>query len=606
MLSHGKFLHGAGHGDRNSIDGANLTPSLSRGFYLTVTPPSPSDHTTETFNCYSAFCFPNPIQGENMKLLKATSRVLPVFLGLAAFADRFGDAIHLTPVPAANTKTPGFAAPNILSPELIEVIAAQGSMKLEGASQSTSVIPYYGYSNDGPLLPAAGNLPSAQNKVEATKTEPDKNTYLVLRNQHGADVHYDYGNHFVFQGHEGGVQGSITRINLDADGAHRVTLMATTDVHGTPLPLIDGSTWYPFSQHLLFTSENSTTGGVWQATPDFPSQVESLQGIIGIASYEGIQADTNGNIIIVEDASGAKGTVNSHARQPNSFVFRFLPKHTSDLKQGGKLQVLQVMSRRHSGAIVFGSSPDSDIKSDDVKDLHTYGLQFLTKWVTIHDTDKDGTAPFNANALAKSNGGTPFKRPENGQFRPGTHFSEFIFAETGDTDINTEAGTTYGGFGSVMRLRLFGDGGLLSLVYRSDATHGSLDNCAFWSADEIIFVEDAGDGLHSDRNALDSAYLFNLNTDYSNPAHQPVRILAEGRDPSATLDSALGAFSGFNNEGDNEITGIHISDGDASIGGLLGAKIPTPFHRGWRFFWTQQHGDNITWEVLPTVDPDDD
>ena len=56
---------------------------------------------------------------------------------------------------------------------------------------------------------------------------------------------------------------------------------------------------------------------------------------------------------------------------------------------------------------------------------------------------------------------------------------------------------------------------------------------------------------------------------------------------------------GFQNEGDNEITGFHVSNGDASVGGLLGAQTPIPFSEGWRVFYTGQHGDNITWEILP-------
>ena len=31
-------------------------------------------------------------------------------------------------------------------------------------------------------------------------------------------------------------------------------------------------------------------------------------------------------------------------------------------------------------------------------------------------------------------GATPFKRPENGQFQPGSHFRTFFFVITGDTD----------------------------------------------------------------------------------------------------------------------------------------------------------------------------
>jgi hypothetical protein len=520
-----------------------------------------------------------------------------------AFAD--SDPAHPAPVASANTKVAGIPVPNVLSPELIATVVAQGATPLENPSTLTS---FYGYDNDGPLTPAPGDLPSASHKVEATKTEPDKNTYLILQNQKGADSNYDYGTHFLFQGHELGQNGLgyITRINLDADGAHRVTLMATADVNGKALPTIDGSTWYPFSHRLLFTTESGSNASVLQATLDVPSQVEDISGILGRGGYEGIQADLWGRLILVEDVGGKSGTANPHAKQPNSFVYRFVPNTPSDLKAGGKLQVLQVISKAHPGAIVFHAGDvDGDITSQDQKDLHTYGLTFQTNWVTIHDTGVNGFAPFDANAAAKAVGGTPFKRPENGQFRPGSNFSEFIFDATGDTNALTEA-AAFGGLGAIFRLKLAGNGGTLSLVFRSDVAHSGFDNCAFWDAHRIVFVEDAGDGLHSQRDALDSAFLIDLNTDYSNPANQPVRILAEGRDTSATIDSQFSGLAGFQNEGDNEITGWHQSDGDPTVFGLLGAKIPTPFRNGWRLFFTQQHGDNFTWEILPASSRDDE
>jgi hypothetical protein len=77
--------------------------------------------------------------------------------------------------------------------------------------------------------------------------------------------------------------------------------------------------------------------------------------------------------------------------------------------------------------------------------------------------------------------------------------------------------------------------------------------------------------LHSQRNALDSGYLFDVTQSYAN-GRQPLRFLAEGRDPSATLDSGFSGMPGYQNEGDNEITGIHVSDGDAGINGILGTK----------------------------------
>src|SRR6266542_538493 len=183
-------------------------------------------------------------------------------------------------VSSPNPKTPGFAAPNILTPELRESIVAQGSFKLENG---TADVPYYGYDGNGPMVPPAGST------TEASKTEPDKNTYLVLDGQKGADPSYDYGTHFLFQGHETGTIGYITRINLDADGAHRVTLLATHDVHGAALPTFDGSTWDPWAKRLLFTAEGTLGGGVWQATLDVPSQVEPLTGILGQGGFEGIQ-----------------------------------------------------------------------------------------------------------------------------------------------------------------------------------------------------------------------------------------------------------------------------------------------------------------------------
>src|SRR5437870_2615417 len=75
----------------------------------------------------------------------------------------------------------------------------------------------------------------------------------------------------------------------------------------TPLPPIDGSTWYPWSERLLLTQEGngSTSGGLWQATPDYPSSVQSLASVVGRGGFEGVQADSDGNIWIVEDIGGA-------------------------------------------------------------------------------------------------------------------------------------------------------------------------------------------------------------------------------------------------------------------------------------------------------------
>jgi hypothetical protein len=129
-------------------------------------------------------------------------------------------------------------------------------------------------------------------------------------------------------------------------------------------------------------------------------------------------------------------------------------------------------------------------------------------------------------------------------------------------------------------------------------TRAGFDNTSFLSHDLLTFVEDAGDTLQGQRNALDSGWVFDVTQDYSDPSNQPVRWLAEGRDPSATIDSAAGGFG--KNDGDSEITGTEVSDGDPNVNGLLGAKNPHPFQdKQWRFFYTEQHGDNRTYEVVP-------
>jgi hypothetical protein len=509
--------------------------------------------------------------------------------------------VNLTGV-AANPRATGVPSPNNLSPELIATVAAAGSQPVE----NPSVLPlgdsvtHYGYDSDGPLVPAPGDLPSATHKVEATKTEPDKITYLVLDGQTGPDPAYDYGTHFLFQGHENGARGNgtITRINLDADPAHRVTVMAVADRDGLPLPAIDGSTWDPYAQKLLFTAELGNKGGVVQMGTDFPGVAEDISGALGRGGYEGIQNDSDGNLWIAEDVGGGSGVVNNKARQPNSFLYRFVPVDKTDLHHG-KLQALQVVAS--TGPITFHAADrDGDILSVGMAELHTYGNAMPTHWVTLHDTEVDGTAPFDANALAKARGATPLKRPENGAFRPGSHFTEFLLPETGDTNILSQAGSAFGGFGAVLSIRQAApsdNDGTVSMIYRCDPAHSGFDNIAFWDDNHVAIVEDAGDTLHGQRNALDSGYLFDLRTDFSGGA-QPTRFLGEGRDPAATLDAQFSGMAGFQNDGDNEITGIHVSDGDAGEHGILGEKIPRPF-LGYRVFFVQQHGENIAWELLP-------
>jgi hypothetical protein len=500
----------------------------------------------------------------------------------------------LTSVPTANTRSAGYAPSSKLSPELEQVVVAQGSNPLENPSALTS---YYGYDND--VLNEAGQpqmLPIPANPTkEAKKTEPDKNTYLVFKSGlTGADPNYDYGTHFLFQGHEGGAAGAgyITRINLDADHAHRVTLMATNDAFGNQLATIDGSTWDPWAKKLLFTTENAGAGN-YAMTADYPPVVTDVSGALGRGGYEGIQNDSAGNLWIAEDIGGANKP-GTKAKQPNSYLYRYVPKAPGDLLHG-KLQALQVLNA--SGEPITFASQEA-LNSPDQLALHTYGKSFKTRWVTIHDTATEGNSPFVANPLAKAAKATPFKRPENGVFQPDTEFTKFFFDETGDTNKESVENENAGGWGSAFQLSQSSPSamtGTLKLFYKGDEAHAGFDNVAFLSRNSVTFVEDAGDTLHQQRNALDSGWVFNVTQNYAEPGNQPVRWLAQGRDPSATLDADNAGFG--SNDGDNEITGVYVSDGKTGVNGVLGTDSPDLTSKKWRWFYTQQHGDNRTYEV---------
>ena len=529
---------------------------------------------------------------------------LAVLAAAAAFAAAVRaagpDQPQLSPVPSANPKSVGYGPASRLSGELQQVAVAQGAMRLENPQ---GIVTHYGYEND---TPSAGDpslpqmVPVGAAQTEAQKTEPDKNTYLVFKHgRQGADPSYDYGTHFLYQGHENGApvaegkQGYLTRINLDADTDHRLTLLASHDVTGAPIATIDGSTWDPFAERLILTTE-SPSAPTYSATADYPSQVKDVSGALGRGGYEGVQDDADGNLWIVEDIGGSTKPGSVNAKLPNSFVYRYVPARKGDLKHG-KLEALQVLNA--AGAPVTFES-QSAINAPDQVALHSYGASFATRWVTVHDTATDGSAPFNANTAAKAKHATPFKRPENGVFRPGSHFGEFFFTETGDTNATSTENATAGGWGGLFKLTQSGPSastGKISVFFKGSLGVTGLDNLTFLSTGRLAVGEDAGDTLHSQRNGLDSAFVFDVGTDYAAGA-APVRWLAEGRDAPATIDSASGGFG--KNDGDNEITGVHVSNGDPGPAGILGAKNPNLGDSKWRWFYTQQHGDNVTYEVL--------
>ncbi len=489
--------------------------------------------------------------------------------------------------------------PNVLPSGFSLRLVAQGGDALENPS---GVITNFGFLNDASTQP-----------VEATKTEPDENTYLILNgNPGGPDADFDYGRHFLFQGHEiGNDLAYVTRINLDvADPDRRITLMTKTRSDGkTHFNRIDGSTYDPFTGTMLFTQENGTAGGVIEMSPQFDrpkgsaALLRTLYGSMGRGGFEGIHPDDRGTIYMEEDAGGTSVHVNPQdpnspvaAKNPNSFVYRFIPYSKSDLAAGGKLQALQASIGGQP--VVFvpvdATHPTGDVFSQNQLELHTLGTSYPVKWVTVHDTVTQGSKEFDANAAAKAAGATPFKRPENMAFKPDGNFQTFFFDATGDTSLDSGSVPVLaarGAWGSIFRVDLdsSGNSGHIAITVLGDRVHNSFDNLTFTDSHTLLAAEDRGDTLHDQLNTLDSIWVF----DVRNVGSAGVRFVALGRDRLSQIDAALAAATtpGFQNDGDNEPTGLIYSDGK----GLLGAALPEPDSV---LFFTQQHGENNVFQVI--------
>jgi len=484
----------------------------------------------------------------------------------------------------------------------------------------------YGYLDDSAI----------QTDRQPTKTEPDQNTYLVTkRNPGGPTPGYDYGHRFLIQGHEvftpsGATynRAYFTRINLDVkDPAHRITLLnpLAKDATDSGVRSIDGSTYDPFNGQLLFTAEASNLGGVfgqplkWSGTT--APAVVNYGGSMGKAGYEGVDNDKLGNVMLVEDTGGvnvkdpADETKTLAVKQPNSFLFRFKPDSPGDLTKG-KLQALQVSVNGtpivfHDGATLGNAAARDDALGAGILALHS-GQTLQAKWITLHDTAVDGATGFDANALAKSKGATPLKRPENGKFVPGTDFRSYVVDETGDTSKvagDYPGAAERGAWGALLRVdmpKAGADAATLKAVIVGDQTHASFDNVTFLDNKTVLLTEDRGETLHQQANALDSLWSYDITKPLDQVNADAKRLVAQGRDPEATGDIAIKEPAPptplTHNDGDNELTGIHVSDGSTGFDGILGAK--NPFNAGgyspWRIFVTGQHGANITYEIVQT------
>ena len=139
-----------------------------------------------------------------------------------------------------------------------------------------------------------------------------------------------------------------------------------------------------------------------------------------------------------------------------------------------------------------------------------------------------------------------------------------------------------------------GNTGTIRTLVLGDPDHAAFDKVSFVDENTLLVGEDRGELLHTQRNALDSLWFFDITS--SDPRGSAQRLIAEGRDQSATADRPFvfrTRAAGFPNDGDNEVTGVHTSLGLTTVAGLQGV----PLTGAARTFYTAQHGDNTTYEL---------
>jgi len=190
---------------------------------------------------------------------------------------------------------------------------------------------------------------------------------------------------------------------------------------------------------------------------------------------------------------------------------------------------------------------------------------------------------------------TPFKRPETVAYQPKSNFSTFFFTATGDNNNDAASLAPSGAFGAIFRVDLDNSsnplsGGQVSIFTLGDAAHAGFDNVSFLDESTLLAAEDRGDTLHGQLNTLDSVWSYDVESGTSK------RFVALGRTASSAADAGMAGTTGFQNDGDEEPTGVIASDGSMSRFRILGSDAPG-INR--RVFFTQQHGDNQTFEAFP-------
>jgi hypothetical protein len=98
----------------------------------------------------------------------------------------------------------------------------------------------------------------------------------------------------------------------------------------------------------------------------------------------------------------------------------------------------------------------------------------------------------------------------------------------------------------------------------------------------VLVAEDAGDTPHSERGRFDSLYAIRTDVNYVRTTSRCVSctwVVTLRRRPTRHSRTSTASRTRATNEG----TGIHVPDGNPTVAGLLGVKVPHAFEPGSRW-----------------------
>ena len=369
--------------------------------------------------------------------------------------------------------------------------------------------------------------------------------------------------------------GYITRINLDADAAHRVTLLATKDDRRQPIADIDGSTWDPWAQRLLFTTENAERAdlrGHARTTRRRSTTSPARSAAAATRASRTTRTATSGSSRTSAATNEGRGTTGEdpeqlrlplragHARRPRATASSRCCRCCNALGQPD-----------HRG------DPDARSTRPTSRAAH---LRHDVRHEVGHDP-RHRRRRHRAVQREPAAQGRRTRRRSSGrrtaQFRPGSNFSEFFFDETGDTNATSPENATAGGWGS--RVQADPDAtrrrrpGQLTMFYKGDQAHAGFDNVAFLSRNQITFVEDAGDTLHGQRNALDSGFVFDV-TDATTRRRRTSRSAGSPRAATRRRRSTPRTAASARTTATTRSPASTSPTATRAPDGILGAKVP--------------------------------